>query len=236
MNNCCYCNKEIDINNCGNYHPVYDSSEYHRFNCYKSLYACNDCCIKKRLFKDHTCNSCGNIFYSIDEINQETHNCYYCDQQKLINRYVYKPDIVKFNKNVSNSLCIGVELEINGAKNIKDLYLNGKDVEKLFTTITDNDNIIKFVVLKKDASIGQMGFEMVSQPATIDYHIQNAPWKSFFKKCQLKGRRNCGLHFHVDKSYLNVWQGKFLDFFAHKNSWLIEKIAGRKFNRYCYCS
>lgn len=231
--NCFLCNKEII--GC-------DRVEYLDFSKYTGF---NDCSIKFRtvcrncnnLIKNKSmCHNCCSLYLNAeDNIDPVTHHCYKCLKQKNINYYSYKPDVVRFTNSSNRDFCIGVELELNGAVNYKDLFQKSNNVLALFKTSLKNDsNINQFVYLKRDGSIGNYGFEMVSQPATIQIHKNKIPWNTFFKKYQLSKRNRCGLHFHVDRSYLKDNAIRMLDFFVNNNVEYISAIAGRKPNHYCY--
>lgn len=229
---CYHCLKIVDYDNC---FVFYDTTNYNGFNSYEEKCLCNNCINKLGInIKEYTCKSCSRTYFRKEDIDTETHICYCCKNREIINPYMFKPDAIMF-KNSDSELGIGLELEINGASSYKDLYNTCSNIKYLFKTIDkDHKTPIDFVYLKRDGSIGKFGCEIVTHPATIDYHKNNVPWKTFFDKYQIKGRKNCGLHFHVDKRYLTALQQKVLDIVVNESVDFISAISDRKPNRYCY--
>lgn len=118
--NCFLCNKEII--GC-NYFTYLDYSKYTGFNecSIKSRTVCLNC---NNLIKNKSmCHNCCSLYLNAeDNIDPFTHHCYKCLKQKNINYYSYKPDVVRFTNSSNRDFCIGVELELNGAVNYKDLF------------------------------------------------------------------------------------------------------------------
>lgn len=88
--------------------------------------------------------------------------------------------------------------------------------------------------LKKDASIPDHGFELVSHPITLKWHkkldwenILNSMSKSGMKSHNL-GEEACGLHVHVSKNYLSSYKWLLIDWFISKYQAQFELIARRK--------
>lgn len=118
--NCFLCNKEI----IGCDHVKYlDYSKYTGFNdcSIKFRTVCRNC---NNLIKNKSmCHNCCSLYLNAeDNIDPVTHHCYKCLKQKNINYYSYKPDVVRFTNSSNRDFCIGVELELNGAVNYKDLF------------------------------------------------------------------------------------------------------------------
>lgn len=101
-----------------------------------------------------------------------------------------------------------------------------------------------FAIFKRDGSLPENGFEIVTLPATLSAHRKH--WAGFFDGANSASRQlqswntggACGLHVHVDIVALTALQlGRFMMFYnAPLNSAFISAIAGRAINnmsRYC---
>ena len=85
------------------------------------------------------------------------------------------------------------------------------------------------------------GFEIISQPATLEYHTKEYGWDKMMKKALSLGYRShdagtCGMHVHVDRAYFS---DSFVDeklamalLVVNNRSWLM-KFSRR--NDYYYC-
>ena len=232
--NCIYCgNSETQID----FFKFLDFQNYNGFNYAKRAYICSNCVGKLNIdVNARTCAVCGNRYLRESDVDSDTHVCYFCLKQRVVNSYSYKPTITKFEDD--SKLCIGVELETNGAMSLKDIYDKSRETLKLFNILSLNENncckTTNFVCLKRDGSIGELGAEVVSQPASLSIHKSSIPWETYFKKYQLHKRRHCGLHFHVDRNFFSNNSGKYLDWLINNSVAFISIIAGRKPNHYCY--
>jgi hypothetical protein len=90
---------------------------------------------------------------------------------------------------------MGVELEIDkGGECIEN-------AESLID-IANQDN--EHIYCKHDGSI-EDGFEIVSHPMTLDYHLEEMPWEKVLRKLRSMGylshgAGSCGLHVHVNRT------------------------------------
>ena len=119
-------------------------------------------------------------------------------------------------------LYCGVELEINTKAKERRQLIND--------FITDS-----FFYFKNDASINVYGLEIVSHPGSLKYHLHNK-WDKlfhFFKNNNIENVRNCGLHFHFNRSAFTQDQIASLDYFINSDKSFIENIGGRKLNTFC---
>ena len=145
-----------------------------------------------------TCDRCGHIL-PLEDLHLEDDDqnlCYDCYRHQRsrysINDYSYKPDPIFYG---SDTLFMGVELEIdeggesdNQARKL--LELANADCERIYC--------------KHDGSLND-GFEMVSHPMTLEYHLKSMPWAAVLEKArQLDYRshqaKTCGLHVHVNRT------------------------------------
>lgn len=95
-----------------------------------------------------------------------------------------------------------------------------------------------FCIVKTDESLGSNGIEIVSVPATLEYH--RIEWERFFLDSAplLRGwhGHNCGMHIHLGMNSISkLTLGKLLVFINNgQNNEFINEVAGREQNRYCY--
>jgi hypothetical protein len=179
---CSVCNEYFT-----SYHLAYSEGE---------AYICDDCYPDNR-----ACYTCGTV-HSVDEMTYDDDNEeYYCDScyrvrpRNVINDYNYSPDEFEFlgDDDFNHNLFMGVELEVDGAGN----ETAAKVKAALVQDITDE------VYIKHDGSLNE-GFEIVTMPATLDYHVNNMQWDTLASQCVAEGMRShdtdtCGLHVHVSR-------------------------------------
>jgi hypothetical protein len=97
-----------------------------------------------------------------------------------------------------------------------------------------------YALLKSDSSLGREGFEIVTVPATLEFH-RTKLWHDFFNAAYLDGltaaksvqswhTNVCGIHVHVTRAALTEMQLSKLLVFYHEpyNSTFLSRIAGRK--------
>ncbi len=133
----------------------------------------------------------------------------------------------KFYGKTASGIRFGVELEVECKKGDKEAH-----AEKALETMGE------FCICKHDGSLHN-GFEIVSQPATVEEHKKR--WKDFFEiNWSERGLRSwdtttCGMHVHVSRKPLSdLTIAKALVFInGHQNQNFITKIAGRGENSYC---
>lgn len=147
-----------------------------------------------------SCERCGRIIHLDDAYYEDDDEdcplCYDCHtharRNKMIEDYYYKPEPL-FRGN--GSRYFGVELEIDGAgeddtsaRRIMEIA-NGNGVENLYC--------------KHDGSLDD-GFEMVTHPMTLEYHMKEMPWAKILQEAIHLGytshqANTCGLHVHVNR-------------------------------------
>lgn len=173
------------------------------------------------------CHICGeqvpeNMYEEIfngddDEYYNYCPLCY--KEEKGIYPHDYKPVPQfhsLFNVDRKHNLHVGVELEMQ-FDNYWD-FIN--DFDK---NISDN-----MFYLKYDGSLDEdSGIEIVSHPMTIGIAL-----KQFELLFNLIDKQNvdlngCGLHFHLDKTYLNERQIRNIDYIINTFTDSVEKIGGR---------
>ena len=131
-------------------------------------------------------------------------------------------------KSNGNKLYLGVELEVV----VRSSYDKYDVAEKM-----DND-LYDFIIMCNDGSIDGDGFEIISAPATHNYHL--TAWDKFFNNGAKYVRgwkeKSCGMHVHLSRNaFENKYHlMKFVTFINHRrNEDFITNVAGRSANTYC---
>lgn len=146
-----------------------------------------------------TCEDCGAVIhhddaYYIDEDDYEA-RCYSCHcrcNTRTIHDYYYKPEPDFLGE---GGRWLGVELEVDDAGESNSNAAKIVDIANF-----DEERIY----CKHDGSLNE-GFEIVTHPMTIDYHMNKMPWAAVLNKAKEMGYRShqagtCGLHIHVNRT------------------------------------
>ena len=104
------------------------------------------------------------------------------------------------------------------------------------------EEVKNWAILKSDGRLCD-GFEIVTAPATMEYHFSGrngiSPWEEFFTGSSRYYKSfttdTCGVHVHVDRKALTPLQiGKIIQFMNYRPNYdEIMKIAGRGITTYC---
>ena len=151
----------------------------------------------QRCYDSHytNCERCGelidceNAYYLGDgEDYPYCENCYHILKNQVIHNYDYRPETIFYG---DGPRYFGVELEIDKGGEI------GSNAEQILT-IGNRER--DFYYCKHDGSLDD-GFEIVSHPATAEYHLTQLPWKAVMAEAVSLGYRShqactCGLHIH----------------------------------------
>lgn len=217
---CYYCNTYHRVDNmtwadesyvcdeCFDEHYIYchDCGEIeHRDNAYwvESLndYICDSCYVNNYTI----CENCGEIIHIDYAYTDEYSGCYYCESCWEEREEMDDEEILRYHGNGGdwtpyktaedreNPIYFGFELEIEH----KDY--SRKNQHEAVRVLKDNMNCY----LEHDGSLNDGGFEIVSQPQTYKYLMQNYEnYKNVFGKLIDLGyishnSSHCGLHFHV---------------------------------------
>ena len=195
------------------------------------------------------CDDCMMVCIDLIEINENKHVCllcfrtryFLCDMcHKKYNRNKmselgfcmdcspvhgsrYTPNDFQFYDNQEeHPIYIGVELEVEN--------------KHISNTIAFSQYKDDFFYYKKDYSLSNNGVEIVSHPATFDYHIHNH-WEKLFDELNnyhFFADSACGLHFHISRYNFSLKSQRILDYLINSNKDFVEKIAGRQDNGYCH--
>lgn len=146
------------------------------------------------------CTNCDSIIRRNDAYYEDDYcddpycyDCYNrCCDNNSIKDYGYKPEPI-FHGN--GNRYFGVELEVDDGGECED---NADAV-----LCTGNCNGLEHIYCKHDSSLDD-GFEIVTHPMTLNYHLNDMPWSKILLK--LRSMRyyshqagSCGLHIHVNR-------------------------------------
>lgn len=152
------------------------------------------------------CYECGAVFDS-DESGYYDGEDWFCDdcrpdtdddeyEDDVFMSYMSNPTFRFYGtRNDAEPLYYGVELEVD----------DGRDAPECAEDIMrDNSEIY----CKRDGSLTSDGFEIITHPCTLDYHLNNLDWDSVRQICRSYGfvsdqaSSSCGLHIHIGKEGL----------------------------------
>lgn len=140
------------------------------------------------------CESCGRIIHDDDACWRNDYayctSCYE-DLESEIEDYSYKPEPIFYG---SGSRYFGVELEVDAG---------GKDEDNARRIKGVSNRNAEHIYIKSDGSLDD-GFEIVTHPMSLDYHLNTMPWAEVLQEAINKGYRShmtntCGLHVHVNR-------------------------------------
>ena len=197
----------------------------------------------------YRCVDCGNVFSGHPTIIDGD---YYCDDcyeksRPVIYEYHRYPDDWEFRYDVQKHRetssvnlirtqvpFIGVELEIEDGGTDDS---NAIDITTALGYAADQSTEFKCA---EDGSLSY-GFEIISMPASYDWHINHYDWEAGMNKALNLGYRshdggNCGIHFHIDRKHFEGSMVKperaFVIIVANNENWL--RIFSRR-EDYEYC-
>ena len=184
--------------------------------CLNSLTAVCDCC-ETRIWLDcnagnenvvlcencyerhyYSCSSCGRLIHESEVYMDDDDEVLCCScynrrcRSTSINSYAFKPSPIFYGK---GNRFFGVELEIDGA---------GEDSDNADEVLDEANNSAEHIYCKHDGSLDD-GFEIVTHPMTLDYHMNVMPWSCVLNTAKRLGYRShqtstCGLHIHVNRT------------------------------------
>jgi len=217
-----------------------------------------NCCGYDEYYLDGDGRSWAGSWYSYDYLNERTFICESCDCRYHNDDYATdghcqecwdsrdsdddeecepaNPYAVKTYGNRSadykmpegqGPLFYGIELEVECKSNI---WYDG-EAKRVYQALG-----LDYVVLKRDGSLSDAGFEIVTRPDSLDIHKRK--WADFIKTAAntltswSNGR--CGMHIHATRSALTQLQlGKMLVWVNHANNESVVKTtAGRSLKQW----
>jgi len=144
------------------------------------------------------CDNCERYVHE-DYYNYEQDCCYDCESSGdyRVKEYHNRPRLQYYGnapKNWKKWHGIGIELEVDDGEEQSDAI---DDIQK---AIGD-----EFVYFNHDGSLGEYGFEIISQPSTYEY-FKKQNWKGVLDACKNNGYKShdaetCGLHVHLSREY-----------------------------------
>lgn len=152
-------------------------------NCFDRYYErCSDC--NELISRD-------NAMYRGD--TPYCQECYLalCDKD-VIHDYYFKPTPIFYG---NGKRFFGVELEIDGA---------GEDNDNAAEILHIANAEHPLAYCKHDGSLDE-GFEIVTHPMTLDFHLHSMPWEQIVEEAKRLGYTShqagtCGLHVHVNRT------------------------------------
>lgn len=145
----------------------------------------------------HQCQQCGDYYYDPDGVLGDCcHAHSYYAPSGRIHSYGYKPVPEFYPCAKEDTVYMGVELEVDG--------IFGKSRSQRKAVGAVYESMGNHVYLKHDGSLDSDGFEIVSHPCTMEYHLGelSEKWKATMQSCIDNGfyshdAKTCGLHVHV---------------------------------------
>ena len=168
------------------------------------------------------CQNCDQSYWNNHYSDSRYHDCEEDEDEETIHAYSYKPHPTFFGD--KGNVYYGIELEVESSNS------PSQDASKL-----DSHN--EFIYCKSDGSLSH-GFEIVSHPATLEYH-RTHHWKEILSSLQKSGCKShdtttCGLHIHVSRTaFANERDLKKFVLFWYTQLKIIRAIARRGYNTYC---
>lgn len=174
------------------------------------LYYCNECgdyYIEENMIWDiennnmchqcfessfYICDHCGSFVHSGDAFYVDgSHYCNECyEDHSIIHDWDYKPSILNFHG--ENERYLGVELEVDEGGRDED------NAQSVLDYVGENHAYCKY-----DGSLDN-GFEVVTHPATLEYHMHHIDWEGTLQELRYLGYTShdagtCGLHVHMNR-------------------------------------
>lgn len=164
--------------------------------------SCNDTVLCMDCYNEYyyTCEDCGRIIrqedaYYLDDYEEYPYclRCYENKQNhKKIHDYCYRPSPVFYG---DSARYFGVELEVDDG---------GHDDSNASVILDIANNCEDRIYIKSDGSLDD-GFEIVTHPMSLEYHINTMPWLEIMDELIDMGYLShktltCGLHCHVNRT------------------------------------
>lgn len=170
------------------------------------------------------CEECGAFVLREEavEVNGEYFHPDHAPYRYGIHRYGYRPSpIFLFLPSETRAkLFMGVELEIEGGGDID------RKCNEIMLMAHPDPTPEPYIYGKHDSSV-ENGFELVTHPATLRYHMEKFPWDAILQKAvdlgYSRNPRTCGLHVHISRRYFGATETR-QDLGIMKFVYLVEKF------------
>lgn len=230
---CAICNHVIHETENENWNYVFENDTMND----SEVVVCSECC--ESVIR---CARCRKLF--VNKNNSRRTEREYCNKCKLerdicehydgskVHDYGLKPTpIFRGGIPSENVLTMGIELEMAEAE----------DEAKVNTFAESIDNYEtygkSFFYGKDDCSLNDYGIEVVSHPATLEFHKSTDMWRKMLDEAKDAGLKSndtdcCGIHIHVNKNYFNAEQINKLDAIVNRLSRTFRRFARRNCREY----
>lgn len=160
----------------------------------------DDICLCRACFDDHyvRCSHCQRIIREEDAYygDDDAPMCFDCNREYnsryAVQAYGYKPSPIFYG---TSERYLGVELELD---------CGGESDRNARTLMETANSEEPHIYIKHDGSLDD-GFEVVSHPMSLAYHLNTMPWVEVLAKARELGykshqARTCGLHVHINRT------------------------------------
>lgn len=184
----CYDNHYTTCRCCGE--PMWDDDNHSGIRNYILCYNC---------YENHYthCNDCGALIRNEDAHYDDDDypycsECYDNSTDNVIYGYNYKPSPIFYG---DGDRFFGVELEVD---------VGGYDHSNAQSILDVANSRNEHIYIKRDGSL-EDGFEIVTHPMSLEYHMNNMDWQRVALKAVDLGylshkTQTCGLHVHVNRN------------------------------------
>ena len=178
-------------------------------------------CCRSCVPRIRNCEICDSMYVTDETSNSVCPSCL----SEIIHYHDFQPP-PKFLGRPAE-LYFGVELEVECP--IGDRVRIAQQILKAV-----NNSPLQYIYIVHDGSLSH-GIEIVSQPATLDYHLQEFPWSTILdtiivNKCVVAP--SCGLHVHASKAAITLAEQMRIQYFVYSQDILFERLGRRSFNNY----
>jgi len=227
----------------------YVSDYYGEFSCYDGDTYCNDCFNERFCLCDHCndtvpaddietseygrnlCSSCADDYRCprCGTIMQYTDSGY-CEDCSVLKPARWAPEywVKQYADNDSiTTPVMGVELEVE---------LESDDDPEDAAIELDAAIDARYII-KRDGSL-RHGFEIVSHPASLEFHRSRFPWREITRHLDTRGAKShdttsCGLHIHANRDALPEGEWYKIAFFWYSHDLFFQRLCRREPNQFC---
>lgn len=152
-------------------------------------------------FETRTCNHCGSLFKVSDELCiEDSYMCETCRDRKFVTAYHRNIPRLSFKGESKDGLYYGLEIELDGGGE------RDSNATRLMSYFNNYNTKDMYCYCSHDGSLND-GFEMITMPATYDYHKSlEGQYEKAFKDMVSLGYRGhdtttAGIHVHFSREY-----------------------------------